>query len=587
MREEIDAFTKSYKIRKRVIAFLKRYEWIVLIISTILSWILGFIGFYIFFSESGKPFTFSDIAYLSLQLFTFNSGIVDGHIPFILDIARFMAPLTLVYAAIIAFMWFINRQYKKIKLAWYKNHTIFLGMGKFGMQLLKDLQKPGEKIVVVTKEEMAPAEKTNHTKTIYIAENANDKKVLNQLRLEHAKLVMCMSDDDNENISTGFFAGDYSNATKQKSKAKIFVQVSPFLIEQLQELDFDDKASESHAIFWDNIYFFNVYERAARILIQKYSPDTFTHFDQDSTVQAHIIIAGFNTMGQALLLQAGKLCHFANRNNLKATIIHTNSEEVESFTDTFPGIKEVVDLDFIEQKNINERNSEKLIGNTDIHMIFICADDDLVALDAFNKLSILIPKTNLVICHEKTDNFLNRIKRSNVHHFYINDETLIISSIVKDDIDKQAIIIHGSYMLREEDNDDDKVKELKKLTHQKWEKLTEQTKNQNRNQADHIMIKLRIAGCFVSTLIDNEELYNFISDDKMVELLAEVEHRRWNADQLINGWIYGKERKNDLKIHNSIISYEKLTDKVKQYDRDAILNIPLILAAVGLKVVKK
>jgi len=73
---------------------------------------------------------------------------------------------------------------------------------------------------------------------------------------------------------------------------------------------------------------------------------------------------------------------------------------------------------------------------------------------------------------------------------------------------------------------------------------------------------------------------------ELVELLAEVEHRRWNAEQLLNGWIYGKERNNALKIHDNIVPYKKLSEPIKDYDRDAVINIPLILASVGLLVKK-
>ena len=585
MKEEIIAFVKRFKISKRFVSFIKRYEWSILIISTVLCWILGFIGFYLYYQENGIFVSFTGIAYLTFQLFTFSSGFVDGHVPVVLDIARFLAPLTLVYAAIIAFMWFVNLQYKKFKLKWYKSHTIFLGIGKLGTQLLKDLQNSGQKIVIVTKEEIPPSDRYSDAKTIFITGNANNKKILKQIRIDHAKHVMCMMDDEYENLSNGFKAGEYIDETKPKDKGKIFVQVSPLLIEQLQELDFDDKASENHQIFWDNIHFFNIYERAARMLIHEYAPDKFACFDNNSKAQAHILIAGFGALGQAILLQAGKMYHFANRNKLKATILFSDNEELERFKETYQGINKVIDLNFIEQKKVNERNIKEQSGNTDIQVIFVCVEDDLVAFDAYNKMNQLIPKSHLIICHEKADSFLKRIERNNVHHFKINDETLKMHSIVKDDIDTQAMKVHSMYQFKEL-KIDEKLKELKKLTHQDWEKLTERTKNQNRNQADHIMIKLRAAGCITVPFEENEALYDFTSDMELVELLAEVEHRRWNVEQLLSGWIYGKERNNALKIHDNIVPYKKLSELIKDYDRDAVINIPLILASVGLQVKK-
>ncbi len=84
---------------------------------------------------------------------------------------------------------------------------------------------------------------------------------------------------------------------------------------------------------------------------------------------------------------------------------------------------------------------------------------------------------------------------------------------------------------------------------------------------------------------DDEILSSFPDDEDMLELLAEMEHRRWNAEMLLNGWIYGEVRNEALKIHDNIIPYSKLEDPIKKYDREAVQNIPLILASVGLKVV--
>ena len=587
MEEETEQFIESYNIKKRVLTFLKRYEWVLLISLTVISWVLGFIGFWIYFKEIGEVRTLTDIAYVTFQLFTFESGFIDGHAPVVLDIARFLAPFTLVYAAFTAFMWFINQQYKLLRLKKYKDHTIFLGLGKQGIQLLKNLQNTNEKIVVVTREELAPTDKPDHIDTIFITANINDIKVLKKIQLEYAKHVMCMADDEKQNLSTGIFISDYSKLNLPNNKTKIYIQTSPLLIEQLQELDFDDKASGNHNIFEHKVHFFNIYERAARLLIKKYSPDRFAEFPKDSEVQAHILIAGFDAMGQALLLQAGKMFHFANRDKLKATVIHNNIEEVERFIKSYPGVVDVIDLDFIEQNDINKRNIYEKTGNSEIHMIFICVADDMVSVNVFNTLSLLILETNLVFCHEHSGGFSERIDRKNIDHFSVYDETLNIDSIVKENIDKQAMIVHQSYMIKEDANVDEKINELKKLTHHEWNNLTERTKNANRNQADHINIKLRAAGCDTQPIVQNEELYDFTTDMEMVEILAEVEHRRWNAEQLLNGWVYGEMRNNELKIHDNIVPYAELTDRIKQYDRDAVINIPVILAAVKLKIDKK
>jgi hypothetical protein len=50
--------------------------------------------------------------------------------------------------------------------------------------------------------------------------------------------------------------------------------------------------------------------------------------------------------------------------------------------------------------------------------------------------------------------------------------------------------------------------------------------------------------------------------------------------------VFGHERNDSKKIHTDLVEYEKLSDEVKQYDRDTVLNIKRLLAKLGFKIVK-
>ena len=53
-----------------------------------------------------------------------------------------------------------------------------------------------------------------------------------------------------------------------------------------------------------------------------------------------------------------------------------------------------------------------------------------------------------------------------------------------------------------------------------------------------------------------------------------MEHKRWCAERWLAGWQLGKERNNVKKIHNAIVTWEKLDDKNKGYCKDSIRLIP-------------
>ena len=76
-------------------------------------------------------------------------------------------------------------------------------------------------------------------------------------------------------------------------------------------------------------------------------------------------------------------------------------------------------------------------------------------------------------------------------------------------------------------------------------------------------------------------------DDGQVGQMAEKEHGRWNAERLSAGWRYGKVKEVEKKISPHLISWKDLPQEIRQYDIDAVKNLPGILSAAGYEIVAK
>ncbi len=72
-----------------------------------------------------------------------------------------------------------------------------------------------------------------------------------------------------------------------------------------------------------------------------------------------------------------------------------------------------------------------------------------------------------------------------------------------------------------------------------------------------------------------------------IDKLARMEHDRWVKERLADGWNLAKEKKIEKKESPFLISYDDLTDDIKDYDRDAVRQIPAILARVDLKICRE
>ncbi len=121
-----------------------------------------------------------------------------------------------------------------------------------------------------------------------------------------------------------------------------------------------------------------------------------------------------------------------------------------------------------------------------------------------------------------------------------------------------------------------------------WDDLHLDLKNSNLDQIDHIEQKLHIMGMKVEkvesgaidTLDFSDEPFN-----KDIEKVAEMEHARWTVERLLAGWTLG-EKDVAKKKSPHLVAWSDLPEKIKKYDRDAVIKIPMMLAEMGYRVIE-
>jgi hypothetical protein len=112
-----------------------------------------------------------------------------------------------------------------------------------------------------------------------------------------------------------------------------------------------------------------------------------------------------------------------------------------------------------------------------------------------------------------------------------------------------------------------------------WADLPETARNANRITADHFEVKMRALGYRIVPKNEQAEIAVLSSDQ--LELLARMEHDRWWADRLLDGWTLHAERDNQRKFHPNLVPYDELTEPIKQLDRDSVLQMIEILDREG------
>ena len=124
-----------------------------------------------------------------------------------------------------------------------------------------------------------------------------------------------------------------------------------------------------------------------------------------------------------------------------------------------------------------------------------------------------------------------------------------------------------------------------------WKDLDEDSRQSNREQADHIAVKLRAAGLWfrksIPGAISSPDPKGRL--EARLEELAKSEHDRWVVEKRRQGWIpaasMSRESRDDsFHLHNYLFRWEQLTEDIRDLDREPVRNIPAFLAEAGYEV---
>jgi hypothetical protein len=143
-----------------------------------------------------------------------------------------------------------------------------------------------------------------------------------------------------------------------------------------------------------------------------------------------------------------------------------------------------------------------------------------------------------------------------------------------------AKAIHEKYL-----KDQEKIKLPSDPSMQPWDTLNENLKESNRRQADHIPEKLRKIGYGFAPVVGRKPII-IEFNPQQIEIIAEEEHKRWVSDLQTSGWIRKKKKDIEKKHSPYLVEWNRLTNDVKEYDRQAMRALPELLANVGFEIYK-
>ncbi|MFW9930832.1 MAG: RyR domain-containing protein, partial [Candidatus Thorarchaeota archaeon] len=352
---------------------------------------------------------------------------------------------------------------------------------------------------------------------------------------------------------------------------------------------------KKHIIFTNqfdifDLIFFNTYENTARLLFRYYPVDELAVINP-TLEPVHIVIIGLGQTGQNVLLQAIKICHYTARISLSITVIDENAKNiVKTILHEYPNIPNLVNFNYEEIDVLTSDLIEARFWqikppitlfivslNSDVSSLTVALS--LLAKSKSKRIPVLVrmrENTGLAALLEEPD----FTKENPIYPFGMMKKIISRDIIINESMDSLAIALNNEY-LKDRISKGENKKTNPSLA--MWSSLSEELKESNRQEADHIDVKLRCIDCHVKKVV-GRDIKIFEYSEEEIEELSHLEHKRWQTERLLNGWKYGEIRDSDKKTNPNLISWEQLPEHVKEYNRETVRKIPIILAKYNLEI---
>ena len=556
---------------------------LVVAVVAVASFILGLFGLRAFLphqpSSAGYGQGWDDTVFYDLQLYTFAAAPANGAGPFpvTLEIARFLAPLGLLLAALAALRLVLAEQVRRYLAAHASNHAIVVGEGAVALTLARNLGKgtdrgagEGKKVVLVSTSDDTITLARRHD-ILTVRGDSSDRVTLAAAGVARAAELYACTSRGLGNTDIALLAGQLTASRAQPLSAYALIPDA--------ELGVGLRArrigvSGAPGLRLD---FFGLEDGAARKLLACYP------LAWDAGDAPHVVIVGFTALGQAVLREVARRQLRHGGPQVKVLLWNAAAADVSRVTAAFPVISTACSVSY----------EELNLPDTAQYTVFICLDDEDDALRASLAIGRLAAsdRAHVVTCMRASSPFAQTLAgdpkfledlRGRISVFEVIQEACMPANI-RDDafIEQLARSIHADYVAKSKARGETEA-ENKSMV--RWDRLPKDLRDANVAQAAGIGAKLEAINAVV--VPESAEASDFSFTPEEVEGLAEMEHKRWMNERIAQGWSYGPKRDNRRKIHPDLQEWDALDEGTREKDRDAVRAIPGILREAGYQILR-
>jgi voltage-gated potassium channel Kch len=532
--------------------------------------VLGTIGF-----NQKAGYDFWDSLYGAIQLFGFGGGATQDP-NWELQIARFLGPLIVGYAAIRGLMLLFREQ---LQLFWFRlvlhDHVVIAGLGEVGHHVASRLSEMGAQVVAIEANPMSESATTLRNRGVpVITGNAVDRVTLRRAQVHRAAYMVVSCGHDQRDIEVAMAA---RRARRRSGVLTVFLSLGePSLWRSIKVPALTEGASGSV-----RLEPFSLLDSAASLMVEETLPATAP--GSASTV----LVSGDKTISQNLALHVARVWSNAGQTGeLHIELLRPGAtRDRTELLERNPELASICEVSATEQSVESQGFGQQAADAAAIYVAYSDEAQGLATALALRACTRAQDVPIVLAVREESSGAAIAAHRSGIRAFGIFTQALGDKFLDRGMNEVMARAAHEEYVRARETLGETPADNPSLVA---WGSLPHSLRQSNRRQVDGIGPKLAAIGCAIvpSPLVRlTDDQFEFTESE--LDRLAVLEHERWQRDLRDEGWRRNSGRKDPQRLrHPSLIPWERLSDEERKKDRDAVTAIPSILERAGYAIVR-
>lgn len=548
---------------------------LILAALVVLALVTGYLGFADFlhgntlFGHGPLDLIYDDLQLFVLGPFPLQQGGTD--LPVLLQIGRLAAPLVTVFAFIEAGRVFLAAELRRWRIQRMRGHVVVCGSGTVAGVLARKLTATGDPVVVVAAESVDGARRGD------VVGDPRLPEVLRAAAVHRARRVYACTDDTATNTAIALAAARTA-ATGGPDLVVYVYAPDPELCLAMQARHLGRTRTPRV-----RVEFFNVDEVAARKLVA----------DQRKDAPSHVLVIGASVFGRALVVELAR--HWrATRScsDVRPSVVLADrhaSTAVAEICHRYQFVGETCAL------RPHDGTLTQLLGSADSRSpttVFVCLDDDenclRTALTAdtlwhSGPHSVTVRLTQLAgfpeVFHGTEGDPLLDTNDGVLRLFDVVDAACDPALIHDDLVERLARVVHDRYRRAVLE----RGVQVGSPATAPWDHLPEVFRRSCRSQAEDIKEKLRRIGCTLAPRVVVGDTLRL--GEGTIEVLARMEHQRWMAEKLADGWSRGP-RDEAGRRHPDLVPWEELPTEEQDKNLKPMRDLGDIVGDAGFRIIQ-